>query len=485
MSTYTLTQEQDDAVEDAVAYVLDDPKGKRHHSITGLAGTGKTVVAMTLVNRLKEMGKRPVVCAPTGKAANVLTSKSDNTFVARTLHSVVTVDPKDNELAVLRMIEEELAKKPKPDEKEIERLEEIMRTISTQGRPLTFEPCDPHLFYSMYDCMVIDEASMVGKNELHDPFIQDLAVPKIYFGDYGQLQPVKDRPAIELAKADTKLDKIHRQAADSPIIKLAHGIREKRPGDISLFEMFFDNDELKPVTSTSISALKPYIDEGYQFLCFSNKNRSMLNSVLRVERGIFDFEKHSELEAADNFRQFFPVVGETLLLDQNIRDKGLYKSAEMKVVSIEPFEKYLKRNNPYQMHMKLEPTHSAAETVEGLVSLVDLVPADMIVNVNNPKRDYIMRQDARKRSLLVNYPYCLTVHKAQGSEWPKVLLYADNWVSNSEFREWFYTAVTRASETLAVASDTWFREILKAKGLAPKPKNNWRKRLAARDGKEA
>ena len=49
------------------------------------------------------------------------------------------------------------------------------------------------------------------------------------------------------------------------------------------------------------------------------------------------------------------------------------------------------------------------------------------------------------------YAYAITTHKAQGSEWPKVLVF-EEWFPNEadEHKRWLYTAATRASEKLVI-----------------------------------
>jgi ATP-dependent exoDNAse (exonuclease V) alpha subunit len=52
-----------------------------------------------------------------------------------------------------------------------------------------------------------------------------------------------------------------------------------------------------------------------------------------------------------------------------------------------------------------------------------------------------------KKVALLDYGYCLTAHKAQGSEWDKVLALeeiAKRW----DARRWRYTVATRAKESL-------------------------------------
>lgn len=58
----------------------------------------------------------------------------------------------------------------------------------------------------------------------------------------------------------------------------------------------------------------------------------------------------------------------------------------------------------------------------------------------------------RNDSLLADYGYALTCHKAQGSEWPSVVVMED-WVPRESAAKWRYTAATRAKETLIYGVD--------------------------------
>ena len=49
------------------------------------------------------------------------------------------------------------------------------------------------------------------------------------------------------------------------------------------------------------------------------------------------------------------------------------------------------------------------------------------------------------------YGYAITCHKAQGSEWNKILVVEENYPFDKvEHARWLYTAVTRASEKLVL-----------------------------------
>jgi ATP-dependent exoDNAse (exonuclease V) alpha subunit len=53
---------------------------------------------------------------------------------------------------------------------------------------------------------------------------------------------------------------------------------------------------------------------------------------------------------------------------------------------------------------------------------------------------------------LFDFGYALTVHKAQGSQAPKVLLFEERnrHMSDEDWRRWLYTGITRAEEELTV-----------------------------------
>lgn len=55
----------------------------------------------------------------------------------------------------------------------------------------------------------------------------------------------------------------------------------------------------------------------------------------------------------------------------------------------------------------------------------------------------------------IELAYCITVHKAQGSEWPCVVTICHRVHSFMHHRNWIYTAVTRAAKVSVVLGDAW------------------------------
>ena len=53
---------------------------------------------------------------------------------------------------------------------------------------------------------------------------------------------------------------------------------------------------------------------------------------------------------------------------------------------------------------------------------------------------------------MFDYGYCITCHKAQGSEWKCVIVIDERsmYTTDDEYKRWLYTAVTRSSNRLFI-----------------------------------
>ena len=56
-----------------------------------------------------------------------------------------------------------------------------------------------------------------------------------------------------------------------------------------------------------------------------------------------------------------------------------------------------------------------------------------------------------------DYGYVTSVHKSQGSEWERVVLFEQRtkYWDDQYYARWLYTAITRAKEKLFIISDYW------------------------------
>ena len=57
---------------------------------------------------------------------------------------------------------------------------------------------------------------------------------------------------------------------------------------------------------------------------------------------------------------------------------------------------------------------------------------------------------AKKACEHLDWGWALTCHKAQGSQWPDVIVHDESGVFQDDAKFWLYTAVTRAAERLTV-----------------------------------
>jgi exodeoxyribonuclease-5 len=175
----SLTEEQ----RAAVAAIEDAIECGEHFTLQGLAGTGKTTVAAHVAALYPDA----LLCAPTAKAATVLTAKTG--VPATTVHAAFY---------------------------------HFVREIEQEGKPprLVFRPA--HERGSLRGrVLVLDEVSMISKLVAADILATGITV--IAIGDPGQLPPVEGQPFF--TAASFRLTQIHRQALDNPIIRQAHAVR--------------------------------------------------------------------------------------------------------------------------------------------------------------------------------------------------------------------------------------------------------------------
>src|ERR1035437_2845026 len=141
--------------------------------IAGFAGTGKSFLIPHILERLPNFA----VCAPTGRAAQILRSKGVEN--ASTIHSLIY--------------------KPKMDS-----YGNII--LDKNGSPIFI--LNPDL---PYEGIIADESSMISK-ELYEDLLS-FGIPLICLGDSGQLPPVGNEMNL-MDNPDFTLETIHRNAGE-------------------------------------------------------------------------------------------------------------------------------------------------------------------------------------------------------------------------------------------------------------------------------
>lgn len=411
----TLTAEQDNAIEAVREWYMKcgttlTPLGNYSLApfrLFGPAGTGKT----TLVRHLADaLGIRNIAYgAYTGKAAHVLRTKG---IPAETIHSMVYTPKgaqKPEELLALeaRLSALKMEFDPNPEMvKELADLEQEIQEIKAWLSKPKFE-FNPYSEWGSADLIVLDEVSMVNATMAED--IQSYGVPVLVLGDPAQLPPIDGGGYYINHEPDVLLREIHRQALESPVLKLATHVRTG--GSWSQAAV--------PVDLTAAM-------EADQVLCWKNSTRWALIQKIRAKLGR---------------PEGMPVADDRIMCLVNNKDLAIFNGQQFNVEKVE------KDGAEFLLDLRTEDGQerqilAAPEGFRGLEG------------EQRGKGMRLFRGDVG----LFTFANVITVHKAQGSEWPHVYVVDQTHQmfrsSPAEKRSWVYTAITRASERVTLASTT-------------------------------
>ena len=205
---------------------------------TGRAGSGKTVVAQSIVKDLGLTKNEYVATAYVGKAVMRL---QQTNLPAKTIHSLI-----------YRII---------PTMKLDEKTNRKYLSFSFELK----ESLDPN-----YRLIIVDEATMV--NEELQKELLSFGLPIIFMGDKNQLPPVFGISSI-MNNPDHELTEIMRQKEDDPIVILANMVLN----DVPLLEGQYG----KSSVIRGYQMTKSILTDFDQVICVTNKLRSDINNYVR------------------------------------------------------------------------------------------------------------------------------------------------------------------------------------------------------------
>lgn len=361
----------------------------RYITLGGYAGTGKTTLISVFRKNLevKNPHIKVVFCSYTGKAARVLKnkiieSKSDYSqdFIG-TIHSLIyspVVNDKDEIVGW--------------DKKK-----------SIDG-----------------DLIIVDEASMVDSEIWND--LLHFGIPIIAVGDHGQLPPIKGKFNL-MENPELRLEKIHRQAEDNPIIQLSVLARET--GEIPVGEYAKRVVKLARGSSESqevIGELLQNFKRDTLVLCGYNTTRVKTNKYIRQA---LEFESEE------------PQGKDRVICLRNNHAKGIFNGMLGTITSIDKDEKY----KVYDVTIDMDGEDSE---YKGAIAMEQFNNIESL-NFTN-QRGQFNNMD------LFDFGYAITVHKAQGSQSKRVILFEERFkqMDDENWRKWLYTAVTRAESELYI-----------------------------------
>ncbi len=381
----TPSDTQSAAIAEIIAWAKGGSATAQEFYLAGFAGVGKSTVANVAIQELidKRICRRIVTCAYTGKAASVLRKKGVKD--AMTGHAAIyrINDPDDDD------------DKPKP--KRVLRDLKFSRAIDGPA--------------SRADLIVIDEGSMIP-DDMADDF-RSFGKKILIMGDPGQLPPVRGSGAFTNRRPDVFLTEIHRQAADSPILRIATAARLRERIDLGHFDNGCSVQRLSKDTQPLI-----YRDDTMP-ICGVHRVRWVYSQRIRKSRG---------------FEGPGPAAAEAVMCCKNARDLGIFNGG-MGTIIDEPWDL---GDGLLRMNVDMEDGPILSE-----IAVDPYLFGEHFSGKAIPPK---MRRDVQ----WFDWAYVTTAHKAQGSEWPDVTVIDDSGVFREDSARWLYTAVTRASERLTL-----------------------------------
>jgi exodeoxyribonuclease-5 len=441
--------------------VLTPPtEGKtRVMAVLGKAGSGKTLLLSELTKALETAGvdivsgdyeakrrkesRTLAILAPTNKAASVLRNRG---VPATTIHRILYTPVYDPEY------------------------EKIAEWLSGNGeRPeiegLTDEALDrAHAFYQLnksipgalaaaglrgsdfitgwkrrddpLDIGFVDEASMLDDKQFQD--LKEIFPALILFGDPAQLAPVGQSGQMVFdalpSVAKQELQRIHRQDADNPILDLAHALSDPDLG-FEDFERLVEQASRKDDRVVLAQRVEVDLMARSPVLVWRNATRIRLINAFRT---VYGAPEDALLEGE-------PLICDGIELPLKHRKKrvdlearGLIKGAQ--VVYLGPGRK----PGFSRMHVM------GAEDPQ--------VNVASIIKIEKPDEEEPFIPFAARMGAAFLHGAAVTIHKAQGSQWENVQVFAPDLFVAARmgrveagqplWKRLAYVAITRAQERL-------------------------------------
>ena len=445
--SFDATNNQKKIIEKLSAWLSDDDYS-RIFLLNGYAGTGKTTIIAAFVAALKELGLKPILLAPTGRAAKVLTRYSKLT--AYTIHKKIYRE----------------------------------KSISDYQSKFSLD------YNREHDAVfIVDEASMLstsspdssfGSGNLLDDLVQYVRQGKrcrlMLVGDDAQLPPVGDdySPALQpselLPYGDVEygtMDEVVRQSHDSGILFNATMLRcmlENNIYEIPRFDLSY-KDFRQVQGGELLEELQDCYDRFGRdetiVITRSNKRANRYNEGIRRH----NLSAEEEIESGD----MLMIVKNNYFYAEQDKESPMSFVANGDVARlkrIRRFEEFygfrfidatlqFPDYDDYEMQAKILmdtlSSESPSLTREQSNQLFIEVEKDYADITAKSKRYKAIRENPHFNAMQVKFAYAVTCHKAQGGQWSAVFvdrcLFGDELMSRDMLR-WLYTAITRATERL-------------------------------------
>ena len=343
--------------------------------IIGGPGSGKTTLIKCLVEIFKEffVYQNIIVVAPTGRAAKRISEISN--VESKTIHSLLRWNKEDNTFT------------------------------NNINNPI------------LYDCLIIDEFSMVDSSLFASLLKACGYVKKIcIIGDDRQLPSIRQGNVLsDLINSNkfkiTYLKENHRQKQGSDIISLANDIVNNT----------VDFDSYK---------------NDINFIDIKNVNQNDIVNIVKQDMGFKPLESFQILSPM--YKGTYGIDNLNTVLQNAFNPKR--KELKEKKVGLVTF-----RENDKILELKNRPSDDVYNGDVGILDEIDEEEKYLLVKYGNVDVFYNFNDLSD-----ITLAYALSVHKAQGSEYSYVYFIFDQSQSHMLYKKLIYTAISRARNKLVL-----------------------------------
>jgi len=393
-SEVKLTNDQTYIIDSLSEWVING-SFRSYKIVSGYAGTGKTTVAINIRNKLSEINR------------GSWRTWNNVAFLALTGKAASVMRSKIGDLktgdycgTIHKMLYKPIYEK-----------DEYGKSFLVGWEPRDVDDLP-------YSLIIVDEGSMISSSIWST--LTNLNIPIIVFGDSAQLPPINEPENNLLNKPDYFLKQIHRQNLNNPIIKMATNVRHTG--------VLLDSiDKNCVVTSWQDEKFRKFFDnikwnKDLICLCATNNSRVYLNDRIRKSLGL-----------------------KKDILYDNERIVCLKNNYTSKIM-----------NGEICTTKWIVPYDGDRIKVDVEMDNGDFITSKVSQSCFGKEKYNIYRTgDSSNDTDYFDFGYTISVHKSQGSEWDKVILfYEPNWHWTKEQEtQWLYTAITRARKKIIIVKD--------------------------------
>ena len=457
----TLTKQQQQVLDFIKEFLINDASV---FILKGYAGTGKTTMISYIIDEVTKLEKAPLLMAPTGRAARVLSSKTkrEANTIHRCIYELDTIETKEDS----------------DDIRYIFPLKDAEDTAKDR-------------------ICIVDESSMIGTREVHNELFEfgtgsllnDLLTfvaphrggKVIFIGDPMQLPPVGDNVSNALDEQffinknikvmGAELTDVVRQGEGSAILSNAMKVRTLIES-VQRNNLIFDRKENEVIDIEGYNMPKQLLDlypkpEIGQSVIITFSNRQARDYNYAVREILYPGEKQivigDILQVVSNNYGLDVMNGDFVKIT-DISGEIEYQSAPVYVTVNR--ERVRQNVTLAFRNVRIMLDDGREKNCKIIESMLDDADANLTftqiqalyinfcmrhpeLKRNSQQFKELLKGDPYYNALRVKYGYAITGHKSQGGEWNTVFVdYTGRTGLSNDNLRWTYTVTTRASHTL-------------------------------------